>query len=43
VPQIDSVATMMARACMSIQTNGRVVPIESAVRKAPATDQAAAA
>ncbi len=43
VPQIDSVATMMARACMSIQTNGRVVPIESAVRKSPATDQAAAA
>lgn len=43
VPNVDSVATLMARACMSIQTNGRVVPIESAGRRAQSADQAVAA
>lgn len=43
VPDIDRVATLMARACMSIQTGGRVVPIESATRMAQPQDQAVAA
>lgn len=43
VPEIDRVATLMARACMSIQTGGRVVPIESATRMTQAEDQAVAA
>ncbi len=30
VPGVDAVATMLARACMAVQTGGRVVPIESA-------------
>ncbi len=43
VPDIEAVATLMARACMSFQTNGRVVPIETATRRAPADNQAEAA
>lgn len=43
VPEIDRVATLMARACMSIQTGGRVVPIETATRMAQVEDQAVAA
>ena len=43
VPDIDRVATLMARACMSIQTGGRVVPIETATRMAQVEDRAAAA
>lgn len=43
VPDIDRVATLLARACLSIQTGGRVVPIEAATRLAPADDQAVAA
>ncbi|MFM9827945.1 MAG: photosynthetic complex putative assembly protein PuhB [Sphingomonas sp.] len=30
VPGVEEVATMLARACMAVQTGGRVVPIESA-------------
>ncbi len=43
VPEIDHVATLMARACMSLQTGGRVVPIETATRRALADNQAEAA
>ncbi|OYY68493.1 MAG: photosynthetic complex assembly protein [Sphingomonas sp. 28-63-12] len=43
VPDIDTVATLMARACLSIQTDGRVVPIETATRRAQAEEQAVAA
>lgn len=43
VPNVDAVATLLARACLSIQTNGRVVPIEAATRLNQAQEQAAAA
>ncbi len=43
VPDVDAVATLLARACLSIQTNGRVVPIEAATRLNQAQEQAAAA
>lgn len=43
VPDIQAVATMLARACLSIQTDGRVVPIEAATRMNPVTEQAEAA
>ncbi len=43
VPDVDAVATLLARACLSIQTNGRVVPIEAATRRSDAADQAEAA
>ena len=43
VPDVDAVATLLARACLSIQTDGRVVPIESATRRNKAEDQAVAA
>ncbi|WP_374126695.1 photosynthetic complex putative assembly protein PuhB [Sphingomonas sp. 28-62-11] len=43
VPDVDAVATLLARACLSIQTDGRVVPIETATRRNKAEDQAVAA
>ena len=43
VPEIDRVSTLLARACLSIQTNGRVVPIEQAGRRAIDAQQAEAA
>ncbi len=43
IPEVDAVATLMARACLSIQTGGRVVPIETATRRNDAADQAEAA
>lgn len=43
VPNVDAVATLLARACLSIQTNGRVVPIEAATRLNQSQEQAAAA
>ncbi|OYY89571.1 MAG: photosynthetic complex assembly protein [Sphingomonas sp. 28-66-16] len=43
VPDISTVATLLARACMSIQTNGRVVPIETATRLGAVAEQAVAA
>ena len=43
VPDVDAVATLMARACLSLQTDGRVVPIETATRRASADSQAEAA
>ena len=43
VPDVDAVATLLARACLSIQTDGRVVPIEAAARRAQAEEQAVAA
>lgn len=43
VPDIQAVATLLARACLSIQTDGRVVPIETATRMNAATEQAEAA
>ncbi len=43
VPDSEKVATMLARACLSIQTDGRVVPIETATRMSAVTEQAEAA
>lgn len=43
VPDVDAVATLLARACLSIQTDGRVIPIETATRRNKADEQAAAA
>jgi len=43
VPDIAAVATLLARACLSIQTHGRVVPIEAATRLGGMTEQAVAA
>lgn len=43
VPDIQAVATMLARACLTIQTDGRVVPIEAASRMSAVTEQAEAA
>ena len=43
VPDIQAVATLLARACLSIQTDGRVVPIETATRMSAVTEQAEAA
>lgn len=43
VPDIDAVSTLIARACLAIQTNGRVVPIEAASRRQQTPDQAVAA
>lgn len=43
VPDISAVTTLLARACLSIQTDGRVIPIEAATRMSAVTEQAAAA
>lgn len=43
VPDIQAVATMLARACLTIQTDGRVVPIEAASRMSAVSEQAEAA
>ena len=43
VPDGQAIATLLARTCMAIQTDGRVVPIESATRINAVTEQAEAA
>lgn len=43
VPEIDAVAALLARACLSIHSDGRVVPIEAATRRLQPAEEAAAA
>lgn len=43
LPRVDDIATLIARACLSVQTGGRVVPIEAASRRSEAAEQAEAA